>query len=415
LFLNRYFRSLEKLNVVGYINSFRSQEFDRSLEIKIQREKIEDFCTKHNFNLVKIYIEPPESRPDYRPELVKLINNASRNEFEKVIVLKLDKFGNDTSVKTWVASELKKYKIEIYSLTESKLVEKDNSANNSKTKAEVLKRRVKDIPSLPEVVTKVMELVQDPKSSAAQLSRVISHDPGLTSRVLRLVNSAYYGFPKQISSIQHAIMILGFTTMRGLVLSTSIFKIFAPKSGKAASLNYKQFWKHSLVTAIAAKTINKYLFFPEEDDLFSAAILHDIGKIILDQYDHDNYLNVLLEVPDQNDFNKVLEAENKFCEIVHPEIGYIVAEGWNLPESLSNVIKYHHNPLESENNPKMAGIVYLGNIFAKNLVDCERFDPSLFSQNVLEYFGLGEDDLLDINSRIIEDIQDIEDFEMFFK
>ncbi len=97
------------------------------------------------------------------------------------------------------------------------------------TKAERIRLKVRDIPSLPEIVTKVMQLVQDPMSSAFQLGRVISHDPGLTSRVLRLVNSAYYGFPKQISSIQHAITILGFTTMRGLVLSSSIFKYLLQK------------------------------------------------------------------------------------------------------------------------------------------------------------------------------------------
>jgi len=210
-------------------------------------------------------------------------------------------------------------------------------------------------------------------------------------------------------------MVLGFSTMGGFVLSTSIFKIFAPKSGKQVSLDYKKFWKHSLVTAVSSKVINRYLYFPEDDELFSAAILHDIGKIILDQYDHENYAKVLSDIPNQIDFKGTIEAEEKYCETIHPDIGYVVAESWNLPEKLSDVIKFHHTPFESEENSRLAAIVYLGNVFASILLDLEMFDSSLFDETILEYFGLSEDDLLSINAEIIESIQEIDDFEIFFK
>lgn len=403
------------MKVVGYISSYRIQEIDRSLEVKIQKEKIEDFCRKHAFELVKIYEEPLESRADYKPELVKLINEASKNNFEKVVVLKLDRFGQDSSVKTWVTGELKKHNIEIYSLIESKMVKARLPEPKIQSKAEVILNKVRDIPSLPEIVIKVMELVQDPKSSAAQLGKVISHDPGLTSRVLRLVNSAYYGFPKQISSIQHAIMILGFTTMRGLILSSSIFKIFTPKSGSVINLDYKRFWKHSLITAIASKNINQFLQFQEDDDLFSAAILHDIGKIILDQYDHESYSKVLMEAPNPVYTPKVLEAEEKYCEIVHPEIGFEVAEGWNLPDSLADVIRYHHNPLESVENIRLTSVVYLGNIFSHIMLNVEKFDIALFDEKILDYLGLNEDDLFEINTNVIEAVENIGDLESFFR
>ncbi|MDD3012188.1 MAG: HDOD domain-containing protein [Candidatus Gastranaerophilales bacterium] len=401
------------MKTVGYINSYRLQEIERSLEIRIQKEKVQEFCVKHGFELLKMYEEPEESRPDYKPELIKLINDASKREFEQVIILKFDRFGHDDTMRTWVMGELKKYKVETYSLTESKIqLEKVPTAIS---RAERIRAKVRDIPSLPEIVTKVMEIVQDPRSSASQLSRVIFHDPGLTTRVLRLVNSAYYGFPRQISSIQQAVTILGFTTMRGLVLSSSIFKIFSPKNDLIKTLDYKKFWKHSLVSAISAKKINNYLQFNEEDDIFSAAILHDIGKVILDQYDHENYTLVLQKVSNPLVGHELLAAEEEYCEISHQNMGYMVAEGWNLPESLSEVIRHHHDPMNSIKNKKLASIVNVGNILSHIALDLNSFDAKLFNKEVLDYLGINEDDLLVINSQIIEEIENIGDLESFFK
>jgi putative nucleotidyltransferase with HDIG domain len=403
------------LKAAGYVNSYRLQEIERNLEIKIQKEKIQTFCQKHGLELQKIYEEPKESRPDYRPELMKLMNDSSRKEFEKIIIIKFDRLGQDETMRSWVIGELEKYKTEIHSLTESTMPSLINTDNLKGTKAERLKSKVRDIPSLPEIVNRVMELVQDPLSSASNLSRIISHDPGLTSRVLRLVNSAYYGFPKQISSIQHAVTILGFTTMRGLVLSSSIFKIFTPKNDSTKLLDYKKFWKHSLVAAIASKKINKYLQFNEEDDIFSAAILHDIGKIILDQYDHENYVLALKEAPNPIFYEAVLAAEEKYCETSHQNIGFMIAESWNLPESLSDIIKYHHNPLNSLENRKLASIVYMGNIFSHLVLDLNIVDIKLFDDQVLNYLALNEDDLYSINAEIVEEVENIGDFESFFK
>jgi len=401
------------LKTVGYVNSYRLQEIERSLEIKIQKEKIQEFCIKHDFELLKIYEEPQESRPDYKPELIKLINDASKKEFERVIILKFDKLGLDDTMKTWVIGELKKYKVETYSLTESIIQLK--SIQSGTSKAEKIRIKVRDIPSLPEIVTKVMEIVQDPRSSASQLSRIISHDPGLTTRVLRLVNSAYYGFPRQISSIQQAVTILGFTTMRGLVLSSSIFKIFSPKNDLIKMLDYKKFWKHCLVSAISSKKINNYLQLSEQEDIFSAAILHDIGKIILDQYDHENYTLVLQEVSNPLLSQKLLAAEEKYCEISHQNIGYMIAEGWNLPESLSEVIRHHHDPMNSPENMKLTSIVHIGNIFSHIALDLNNLDVNLFDKEALNYLGLNEDDLLTINAEIIEEIEKIGDLESFFR
>ena len=186
------------MNVIGYIISYES-----GLEIK-------SFCKKNGLNLLEIMAEPEESRPDYRPKLVQLMNEAPRKKFTGVVVSSFSELAQEEDIRKWIIDELKKYSIEVYSATETVLTKPENEVT---AKSKSIKLKARDLPSLPEVVTKITELVQNPKSSAAELSIVISQDSGLTSRVLRLVNSAYYGFPKQISSIQHAIMILGFSTI----------------------------------------------------------------------------------------------------------------------------------------------------------------------------------------------------------
>jgi len=403
------------LKAVGYINSYRLHELDREIELKIQRERIAEFCEKHSMQLINVYEEPSESRDDYKPALLQMLNDAANKTFDSVVVLKLDKFGQEGVVKRWVLDELKKHNIQIHSLTENILQKPIATPEEAATKANDIKQKVKDIPSLPEIVTKVMELVQDPNSSASSLSKVISHDPGLTSRVLRLVNSAYYGFPKQISSIQHAIMILGFTTMRGLVLSSSIYKIFSPKGDSSRMLDYKKFWKHSLITAIAAKNIKNYLKIQEQEDIFSAAILHDIGKIILDQYDHGNYIQAFMQAPNFLNHNLVLHAEQSFCGVTHTEIGSMVADNWNLPLSITEVIKYHHNPSEAKEYKNLSGMVYVGNILSHIILDQTPIELDLFDQDILEELGIQQDDLLNINMKVTEELQNVGDLESFFK
>lgn len=403
------------MQVVGYISSSRNHEIDREIELKIQRERIEDFCRKESLELLAIYEEAQDSREDYKPELFKILNLASDKKFSKVIVLKLETLAKDKVAKIWVMNELKKHGVSIHSLTEDLMPVSLMDKEESIKKANRIKSKVRDLPSLPEVVNKVMELVQDPNSSAAQLSKVISHDAGLTSRVLKLVNSAYYGFPKQISSIQHAIMILGFTTMRGLVLSSSIFKIFAPRGDNADMLDYKELWKHTLLSAIAAKHINKYMGLNQDEHIFSAAILHDIGKIILDQYDHANYIQVSGEVSDQLDFVSLIKAEENYCGISHSDMGYLLAEQWNLPMNISESIRCHHNPIDAKEEYKeIVGIICLGNTLAHLIGKGKTISMEDLNADILDIIEVDESDITEITMLINEEIEEIGNLESFF-
>lgn len=404
------------MKAVGYVCSYKFNDTERLSETLLQIEKIRNFCASVGIELVKIYEEPLDSRPDYKPFLARLIYDSAKGTFNKVVIFRSDILGSEESFVTWVKQQLIKNKVTITLIKETTANQPTiNKVDETKQKIDRIKQKLRDIPSLPEVVSRVMELVQDPKSSAAQLSKVISHDPGLTSRVLRLVNSAYYGFPKQISSIQHAIMILGFTTMRGLVLSSSIFKIFAPKTDGIIFLDYKKFWKHSLMTAIASKEIAKFLYFQQDDDIFSAAILHDIGKIILDQYDHENYINVLKTPLKDRQMENVIPFEEEFCGVNHCDIGYMVAEAWNLPESIANVVKFHHDPLNAGKFMFLTSIVYIANITSTIIMDELVLDENLFNKEVLDYLRMSTDDLAVVLQKVMEETANIDDLESFFR
>jgi len=404
------------LKVVGYICSSIGDKVDKTLEIKIQKEQIEKFCKEHNFKLLRFYIDQPVE-PDYeKPELSHLIDDSTADDFERVIVLKFDRISFDKNFKQCVYEELKKNSKEVFSITEHTVLT-DPTKEKSLDKVNNVLKKVRDIPSLPEVVTKVMELVSNPNSSAAELSRVIAHDPGLTTRVLRLVNSAYYGFPKQISSIQQSIMILGFTTMRGLVLSTSIFKIFSPKDAKAGkTLDYKEFWKHSIATALCARLIANNLGITEGGEAFSCGILHDIGKVVFDQYGHSDYVEVFKLLGPRYTSEEMIRAEEEIIGMNHANIGYKLADKWNLPESLSETIRCHHNPLDSVSNTKLVSIIYLANIFSNiiskpyEFMNIERFDP-----NVLDYLNIDQDKLFMLFNESKQEVESGGGLESFFE
>ncbi|MEB3206314.1 MAG: HDOD domain-containing protein [Vampirovibrionales bacterium] len=226
-------------------------------------------------------------------------------------------------------------------------------------------RRVRDIPALPKIVNQIISLLGQPNTPASEIARLITLDPGLSSRVLRMVNSAAYGIQRQITSIQHAIMLLGFTTVRGLVLSASIFKLF---SGTTCSGLYLQdFWQHCVVSALVARRLGEWLKLADFEEAFSAGLLHDIGKLVLDQYLSRDYANVLLtaktrQIPPQA--NHFYDLEFSILNCTHASIGELVAHKWKLPLSLTEAIAFHHAPEKAQQFPALVHVVALANQLA---------------------------------------------------
>ena len=224
--------------------------------------------------------------------------------------------------------------------------------------------RVEDLPTLPRTVLKITELVNDPKSSARDLARIITDDQVLAARLLRLVNSSFYGFPQPISTLTGAIVLLGFDAIRNLLLTTSVFELFANRRNTSL-IRQEQFWDHSLGCAVSAKILGNHLRYDKVEELFVAGLLHDIGKIVEMIFLPKAFKQIVHLVKDENVL--MIVAEERILGYSHPEVGKLLAEKWNLPPKLTSVILHHHQPSEAGRFALESAIVHLADILCRSL------------------------------------------------
>lgn len=222
--------------------------------------------------------------------------------------------------------------------------------------------KIEDLPTLPIVIQRILTLVNDPRSTVRQIGGIINSDQSLTAKTLKLVNSAFYGFEKKISTVDQAIVIIGFDAVKNLAISASVFDIFKGIKQKS-SFHRHGFWTHSIATAFISKEICEDINLGNTGEVFVAGLLHDIGKLMLDIYFPEEMNKILYQAANMN--LSFLQSEESLLSINHSLIGYYLAKRWNLPEVLTWPIRFHHHPQKGERFAETVSIVHIANIIAK--------------------------------------------------
>lgn len=210
----------------------------------------------------------------------------------------------------------------------------------TQSKVDRIINKVKKLPTLPAVANKVTKLMKDPTCTAVKISEVIDKDQSLTIRVLRLVNSAFYSLYTEVTNVRHAVALLGFKTISQMVISISVFDVF--KGGYGKEFNREGFWKHSIGCAVISQMIAQKAHYPKTDDCFTAGLLHDIGKVVLDQYLHEEMIKVI-QLTQEREIC-FADAEREIMELNHADIGGQVMKNWKIPFPIMVAVKHHHQP-----------------------------------------------------------------------
>jgi HD-like signal output (HDOD) protein len=217
-------------------------------------------------------------------------------------------------------------------------------------------RKISVLPALPQTVTEVRDMMEDPNTSTENLVKTIEKDPSLTAKLLSLANSAAFGFKHNVDNLPLALSLLGLGEIYNVVLSSAVIDYF----DGAEHFDYEKFWKRSMVAGTAAKLLGKACGQSNTRNLFTAGLLHDLGRIIFVEIARDRYLKI-----DQRSPHSILIAQEfESFGISHPEVGYLLAENWALPDEIKIPMRFHHDFSLSDQMQDLVAIVNLASMMA---------------------------------------------------
>ncbi len=270
-----------------------------------------------------------------------------------------------------------------------------------------IRRIIKDtgsIPTLPGIITKLNALAENGKSSTQEMARVVSSDQVLSAKVLRLVNSPFYGFSGRVSTISNALILLGVNVVKSLALSSTIFEIMEK--------SIVGLWEHSLGAGIAANIIAKKLKLQECEEISTAALLHDIGKVIIKVRLGESY-NDLLNLIEQKDI-PMRAAEYELLHADHAEIGEWLASAWYLPDKLKEPLACHHNIEKANAYLVGTSVVHVADVLTKAAgfgFSGDDLVPAIHP-TAWKKLGIGESELGEIIIELEDKLVDLKNFSL---
>lgn len=216
-------------------------------------------------------------------------------------------------------------------------------------------REIKNLPTLPGIVAKLGKMAENPDTTTEQMGRVISKDHILATKLLKLVNSAFYGFPQRISSLNSAIILLGFNVIKSLIISASIFEVMEAQD--------VELWEHSLGCAVVCNVLARHMGVKDPEEISTAGLIHDLGKVAIKMELPKEY--AMITALSQEKKISRLEAEREILGLDHAEVGSWLAKSWNLPNKLIEPIACHHDPQLAREERVASAIVHFGNIMIR--------------------------------------------------
>ena len=265
-------------------------------------------------------------------------------------------------------------------------------------------REVKNLPTLPGIISKLSKMAEDPDTTTDQMGKVISKDHILAAKLLKLVNSAFYGFPQKISSLNSALILLGFNVVKSLIISSSIFELMESQD--------MELWEHSLGCAVVCNVLAKRLEVSDPEEVSTAGLIHDIGKVAIKMELKPEFEALGLMIHDKQISR--LAAEKEMLGLDHAEVGGWLAKSWNLPPKLVEPIACHHDPRNAKDEKMATAIIHFSDILIRGLGYGHGDDvwvPPL-SKSAWEILGLSAEDLDEIIDEVEEKLWDVKGFSL---
>ena len=265
-------------------------------------------------------------------------------------------------------------------------------------------REVKNLPTLPGIIAKLTKMAEDPDTTTEQMGKVISKDHILATKLLKLVNSAFYGFPQQISSLNSAIILLGFNVIKSLIISSSIFELMED--------NDVELWEHSLGCAVVCSVLAKRLDINDPEEVSTAGLIHDLGKVAIKMELRKEFDTLQQMVHDRQ--ISMLAAERELLGIDHAQVGGWLAKSWNLPPKLVELIACHHTPMTAKKEKLSTAIIHFSDILIRGLGYGHGDDiwvPPL-SKSAWQLLHLTQNDLDEILDAVEEKLWDVKGFSL---
>jgi putative nucleotidyltransferase with HDIG domain len=263
--------------------------------------------------------------------------------------------------------------------------------------------------TLPDVFIRINQLVEDPNSSATDIAKVVGQDPSFTVRLLRVANSSFYGFSSTIDTVSKAVTVIGTSQIRSLALATSVASSFDGLPNTLVSMEH--FWRHSLYCALVARNLAKRARRCDPDAVFTAALLHDIGELVIFNRMPQQAKDALLLVLDSADELPVYQAEQQIMGFDHAEVGGELARQWKLPPMLEECVEFHHDVRDGLRFQREVALVHIANILAL-MAEIHSLDPSDVSPidpRAWAIVGLNADDVIEETvSEVQEEIAEAE-------